>query len=356
MTSTLALSAAQALSAAASLKRKRLGVVIHSYWQRWHGKHSSIAHPAFTTPMDVLDHVRGLGVGSLQITVHDWKDETAADMRATSESYGVKLEGSVGLPKNADDVARFEHELRLGKAAGMTIFRSWIGGRRYEDFSTREAFEDFKERAMKSLRLAEPLVRRHGVRLGVENHKDFHAPELVEMLSKIGSDQIGVCIDLGNSLALLEDPLAVVETLAPLVVTTHVKDIAVMESAEGFHMAEVPLGEGILDLPRMFELIEAANPRVEHHLEMITRDPLDIPCLKERYWATFPDKPGMELARTLSMVRARKAEKLPKTSGKTPEAILALEEENNVKCLRNAADKLGFQGPPKAGKAAAEEK
>ena len=186
MTSTLALSAAQALSAAASLKRKRLGVVIHSYWQRWHGKHSSIAHPAFTTPMDVLDHVRGLGVGSLQITVHDWKDETAADMRATSESYGVKLEGSVGLPKNADDVARFEHELRLGKAAGMTIFRSWIGGRRYEDLSTREAFEDFKERAMKSLRLAEPLVRRHGVRLGVENHKDFHAPELVEMLSKIG--------------------------------------------------------------------------------------------------------------------------------------------------------------------------
>jgi hypothetical protein len=56
------------------------------------------------------------------------------------------------------------------------------------------------------------------------------------------------------------------------------------------------------------------------------------------------------------MVRARKAEKLPKTSGKTPEAILAMEEENNVKCLRHAVTSLGFEGPPKAGKAAAEEK
>lgn len=39
-------------------------------------------------------------------------------------------------------------------------------------------------------------------------------------------------------------------------------------------------------------------------LEMITRDPREIPCLTEKYWATCDDLNGVHLARTLSQVRA----------------------------------------------------
>ncbi len=104
----------------------------------------------------------------------------------------------------------------------------------------------------------------------------------------------------------------------------------------------MPLGEGILDLPRMFALFEKYNPDIDYHLEMITRDPLDIPCLKPGYWATFPNKPGTELARTLAMVREHKAASLPKTAGLSTEAALAFEEDNIVKCLHSAGEKLGF--------------
>jgi sugar phosphate isomerase/epimerase len=104
------------------------------------------------------------------------------------------------------------------------------------------------------MQLAEPLARRHRVRIGIENHKDFHAPELVEMLTRLSSSHLGCAIDLGNSIALLEDPVAVVEALAPFAVTTHIKDMAVQDMPEGFLLSEVPLGEGILDLPRMFAL------------------------------------------------------------------------------------------------------
>ena len=37
---------------------------------------------------------------------------------------------------------------------------------------------------------------------------------------------------------------------------------------------------------------------------MITRDPLSVPCITDRYWATFADLPARELARTLALVRA----------------------------------------------------
>ena len=44
----------------------------------------------------------------------------------------------------------------------------------------------------------------------------------------LGSEHVGVCLDTGNNVALLEDPMEVVETLAPLAFTTHIKDMAVV--------------------------------------------------------------------------------------------------------------------------------
>ncbi len=322
--------------------RRRMGIVIHSYGKRWQGKYSSIKHPPFLTALDVLDHIREIGAGGLQITVDGWTPEFAGKVRDTRESYGMYLEGSIRLPKNESDVARFDKDVRVAKEAGATIFRSAMGGRRYELFSDLAGFKDFKEQAWRSMQLAAPVAKRHAVRIGIENHKDFQAPELTDMLRRIGSAHIGACIDTGNSIALLEEPLATVETLAPFVVTTHIKDMAVQESDDGFLLSEVPLGQGIVDLPRIFEIIEKANPRVTWNLEMITRDPLHIACLTDKYWGTFSEKRGAELAKMLRLVREKKAAALPMVSDKDTEAALALEEENIVKCLKHSGEKLGL--------------
>lgn len=342
LASAAAFAVARPSSLSAALAGKRMGIVIHSYWKRWQGKYSSLKFPPFAHALDVLDHVRDLGVGSLQTVVNGWTAEMAGSVRATCESYNIKIEGSITLPKNENDMGRFEKELRTAKDAGATIFRSATGGRRYELFSSLEEFKHFKNGAVRSMQLAEPIARRHRVRIGIENHKDFHAAELAEILGRISSPHLGACVDTGNSIALLEDPMQVVETLAPYAVTTHIKDMAVQETPTGFLLSEVPLGQGILDLPRMFEIFEKHNPQIAYHLEMITRDPLDIPCLKSAYWATFPEKSGTLLARTLTMVREHPAAKLPKTSGRTTEDVLAFEEDNIVQCLRQATDKLGF--------------
>lgn len=339
---TSAAAFAAALPASGAQRGKKMGIVIHSYWKRWQGKYSNLKYPPFEHALDVLDHVRDLGVGGLQTLVGGWTSEFAGKVRATCESYGMKLEGSISLPKNESDVGRFEREVRIAKEAGAVIFRSATGGRRYELFSSLEDFRHWKDGAFKSMQLAEPVARRQRVKIGIENHKDFHAAELAEMLGRLSSPHIGACVDTGNSIALLEDPMTVVETLAPYAVTTHIKDMAVQETPTGFLLAEVPLGEGILDLPRMFELFEKYNPQIDYYLEMITRDPLDIPCLKPEYWATFPEKPGTELARTLRLVRERKSEKLPKTTGLKLEETLEFEEGNIVKCLRQAGDRFGF--------------
>jgi 3-oxoisoapionate decarboxylase len=319
-----------------------MGIVIHSYARRWQGKDSSVKYPPFENALDVLDHCQQMGAGGLQIGVDGWSADFAGKVRDTRESYGLYFEGSVSLPKTEGEVSAFDKAIRLGKEAGAVVFRSYLGGRRYEDFSKLTEFKAYKEQALRSLQLAEPIARRYGVKIGVENHKDFESPELVELLQRISSEHIGVCIDLGNSLALLEDPMDTVLRLAPFAMTTHVKDMAVKETPQGFLLSEVPLGQGILDLPKMLEVIWKMNPSIRLNLEMITRDPLSIPCVEPGYWATFPEKRGTQLAATLKMVRTRGSVELPSVSGKSAEAILAYEEENVLKSLQYAGQSLGL--------------
>ena len=54
-----------------------------------------------------------------------------------------------------------------------------------------------------------------GIRLAIENHKDLRLGEFLGILKAFDGEFVGVCLDVGNSIALLEDPMEVVEALAP---------------------------------------------------------------------------------------------------------------------------------------------
>src|SRR5262249_10663895 len=145
----------------------------------------------------------------------------------------------------------------------------------------------------------------------------------------------GVCLDTGNSIALLEDPQAVVEAYAPWAVSTHLKDMAVAEYDEGFLLAEVPLGEGFLDLKKIVATLRRVAPKVRFNLEMITRDPLKVPCLTKKYWATLDMVPGSQLAQALALVRAKASKKpLPRVSQLSLEEKLNREDENVRKSFK----------------------
>ena len=159
-------------------------------------------------------------------------------------------------------------------------------------------------------------------------------------MRKKGSDWLGVCLDTGNNISLLDDPMQVVESLAPFAVATHIKDMAVERYAEGFLLSEMPLGEGMLDMKRIVDTIRRARPRSRFTLEMITRDPLKVPCLTDKYWITFPDRPGIYLARSLRMAAAKRD--LPRVSHLPPAQLRSLEEENVKQCLNFAREQLGL--------------
>jgi sugar phosphate isomerase/epimerase len=191
-----------------------------------------------------------------------------------------------------------------------------------------------------------PEFERQAFAVGIENHKDWLAPELVALLREIDSRHVGACVDFGNNLALLEDPDETIEMLAPFAVTTHLKDMAVRRTDEGFELSEVPLGQGLLPLGRYVAAIGRARPDARLCLEMITRDPLKVPYRTDRYWVAFdatarhPERLAQFESRVLSRAWDRP---LPRITGLAPAAQVAAEDENVRISVAYARDVLKLE-------------
>ncbi len=304
-----------------------------------------IAGPSFSVfrakdAIDYLEHCRALGAGGIQTGITSTDPSFLADLRGRAEKYGMYIEAIGGLRGEPE---RVEAAVKAAKQAGALCMRcAMLGGRRYETFDSLEQWKKFAADSHVVIERAIPIFERHKLPLAVENHKDWTVDEFVEMIRRYGSDKLGVCLDTGNNIALLDDPMEVVERLAPYAHSTHIKDMGVEEYPEGFLLSEVPLGDGLLDLPKIFATLRKHRPAVKFSLEMITRDPLPVPCLTDKYWVTFPERNGRYLARMLTLARQRRgARPLPRVEGLDRAARGRLEEENIKKCLAYSRDKLG---------------
>ncbi len=333
---------APAALAAISSQPKRLGIGMHSYGFHWRAAKEKHPKTRFTDALEFLRYARDLGAGGVQVAIGE-KDQTyARAIREEWEKHGLYFEAQFALPKDDTDARRFERDVLLAREAGATVFRTaMLNGRRYETFDSVEAFRRFREQSWNSLALAEPLLKKHRLRVAVENHKDWLVPELLEIVRRISSQWVGICVDTGNSIALLEDPTEVVEAYAPFAASTHLKDMGVQECEEGFLLSEVPLGQGFLDLRRIISTLRQANPAIQFNLEMITRDPLRIPCLTEKYWATMKDAAASRLAGALAVVKRNPSKSaLPRTTGLRLDDQLNLEDSNVRQSISYAREAL----------------
>jgi 3-oxoisoapionate decarboxylase len=276
--------------------------------------------------------------GGMTDVSFDWARRT----RRLKEELDMYLEIQTFLPR--PDPAEFEHAVKVAKEAGATSLRVvCLLGRRYELVHSLDDWKQAVEGFHRQIAAAVPIVERHRMPLGIENHKDWRVDQQMALLERYSSEYLGVCLDTGNNLAVLDDPMETIEKLAPWTFNVHFKDMAMEECESGFLLSEVPLGEGMLDMPRITEIIRRARPDVRFSLEMITRDPLLVPCLTDRFWASFDDLNGVHLARALTRIRSsRRAAPLPRVSGLDPDQRLALEHELVDRSIKYAREHLGL--------------
>jgi sugar phosphate isomerase/epimerase len=296
------------------------------------GEPPGFGHRSRAGKFDILEHCRGLGLGAVRMNLPSPDLDAVRELRKKIEGYGMRVIISLSPPREASAVPQYENAVKAVAELGAVTTHASFTARRYEEFDTFEAFKTSFERHQRSVELAEPILRKHKVKLAIENHKGWRAAEHVAWIKRLGSEWIGACYDFGNNISLCEDPADTLRLLAPVTIYVSFKDMAVAPYEEGFLLSEMALGEGMLDIPGMVKVLQQNDPNMIFALEMITRDPLRIPVFTKKYWATFDDSysplPGRDLARILEIVRTTPGKTpLTKTSGLSPADALKLEDE-----------------------------
>lgn len=282
----------------------------------------------------------GCQMDTTQLTSTD--DAYLAGVRRRIDEKGLFLELSVG-GKFLEDADAFARTVALVRKLGAVRLRvALLHGRRYEDFRTKEQWEEFAGHWRRTLAKAKPWLEDARLPVGIENHKDFRIHELVDLIRSVDTPYLGACVDFGNNVAFLEDPLELAEALAPYAITTHLKDMGVRPYEKGFELSEVPLGTGFLPLARMVEVLWKRQPNLPLCLEMITRDPLEVPYLDDAYWTTFGGRDERRIERFRSEVLSKAwPNPLPRITGLPIDGMIAAEDDNIRRCAAFVRGTLG---------------
>jgi sugar phosphate isomerase/epimerase len=311
--------------------------------------------------IQLLDYAAGLKLDTVQLSsLGDYESLEPVYLARVKEHaarVGVEIDAGIGCicnsspaynKKEGEPAEYVTRGLRVAQAVGSHVLRCYMGTR--DNRRTALPLEAHIENTVKVLRAVRSQALDARVRIAVENHAgDMQARELKALIEAAGTDFVGACLDTGNPMWVVEDPLLTLETLAPYVATSHVRDSAVFEHPRGAAAQWVALGDGSVDFTRFVELYRKLCPRASMQLEIITgRPPEVLPYLEPDFWKAFAKTPAWEFARFLALAKSGRPflgnMVIGQWSDNSPVLEAALKEQQRVdleRSLEYAKKKLG---------------
>lgn len=193
------------------------------------------------------------------------------------------------------------------------------------------------ESTVRVLRNVRSLVMDNNLKIAIENHAgDMQARELKSLIEGAGRDFVGACLDSGNPLITIEDPHLTLETLAPYVLTSHVRDTAVWHTPGGAAVAWIGMGDGNIDIDDYVRKFVRLCPGVPILLEIIVfLKPRIINYYDPAFWNNYRNTPAWEFARFVARVDKGTPRELapPPSKEETPQRELT-DLEKSIKFTR----------------------
>lgn len=233
-------------------------------------------------------------------------------IREHADSLGIQVE--VGFGSICPTSTRFVKEdgsareqlfkmFEIARIVGSPFVRCYLGSadERNSDLPLERHIENTIA-ACKSVRDAD---ERHGIKIAVENHAgDLQARQLKELVEEAGTDYVGALLDAGNATWTLESPFHTLEVLAPLALTTGVRDSRIWLADDTVHVMWVPMGEGNVGIERWARRFHELRPDLALSLEIINlRSPRKFPVGKRTFWEQYRDVPAWVYEEFMALAR-----------------------------------------------------
>jgi 3-oxoisoapionate decarboxylase len=284
------------------------------------------------TPFEYLDYLAKMGIQAVQFNAGTLgvgvaaPDEAALQrVRDYAARLGVELSafsgGSICPTSSSFNAKRGTPEQQISQGIGIArilgarAMRVVVGGAK-----ERPEIERHMESTARVLKGMRTQILDWGVKLALENHGgDFQAREIKALIEDVGKDILGVCLDAGNPLWMLEDPHLTLELLGPYTVNSHVRDTAVWRVPEGVAVRWVNMGEGNVDIDGWVKKLVQMHPELPVTFEnIVSGPPRVIRVFDPATFRDFPKMPACELSRFLALAeRGKPVPPVPAPPGKS---------------------------------------
>lgn len=269
------------------------------------------------SPFQLLDFAHSHGATVVNFSEPRFLGKTDPDhlkrVREHADALGIDIE--VGFGSICPTSTRFIKEdgtpreqllgmFRIAKALGSPFVRCYLGSadERKGDISLEQHIENTIA-ACKSVRDEDG---RYGIKIAVENHAgDLQAQQLRDLVEEAGTDYVGTLLDSGNATWTLENPHHTLEVLAPLALTTGIRDSRIWIEDDAVNVMWVPMGMGNVNIDKWAIRFAELRPDLAFSLEIINlRSARKFAVRDREFWKRYRDVPAwvyedfMQLARS----------------------------------------------------------
>ena len=272
--------------------------------------------PLHLNPLELLKWAKDNGAEGVQFSGLSPEESQMIDeaylkdlvQYASSQNLYLEWGGGQHIPFDMETWEKkdiFEVNRKAAREAailGTHIIRSCSGGlMRWNPDSP--STEMLLEAMADSLRSQRQMLKDHNVVLAIETHFEFTTHELLRLFERCNAepgDYLGICLDTMNLLTMLEDPVKATERILPWVVSTHIKDGAILIDSEGLVTFPGEIGKGFIRLGEIVAQI-ASLPREVHLTIEDHGGSFSLPIYDMLFLSRFPDLTLQEFVSLVQM-------------------------------------------------------
>jgi sugar phosphate isomerase/epimerase len=296
------------------------------------------------TPFQYLDFAAKWGIRVVHFSevrfLGSLEEPNLKAVRAHAEELGIEVE--IGMLSICPTSTIFdkskgmaeEQLTRMAAAArivGSRIVRCVLGTS--ADRTSATPLEANIENTVQVLHNVRSRIMDAGLKVAIENHAgDMQAREVKMLIEEAGKDFVGSCLDSGNPLWTIEDPHLTLETLAPYVLTSHVRDTSLWNTPQGIAVAWTRMGDGNIGIADYIREYAAKCPGRPLSLEIIVTGPRYFNYRDPKFWDAYRKDPAWEIARFLALAdKGKPREAPPRLTGQAAAAQELADVEASIR-------------------------
>jgi len=242
---------------------------------------ASQAAPA-EAPRAAGDPFKGLKVGIASYSLRNFNLDQAIAMTKEAGVKYITLK-DMHLPFKTTPAERKAARKKIDDA-GLVLMGCGVVTMANKEDAIKGVFEYAKDAGMPTivcspepdaLDTIEKMVKQYDIRIAIHNHgpgdKKYPLPGDVLKMVKDRDPRMGICMDVGHTARMGQDPVAALKECLPRLLDFHMKDVTAATAKGG----PVEVGKGVIDIKGVLKvLLDAKFP---HHIALEYEAKADAP-------------------------------------------------------------------------------